>query len=238
MFKKTFFVLGIIFSCMYATVFAASNIVINDVETKDVKNLIIEKLALSGANVIVEQASDNNLVLLTTRTENAGLFGQYTWSYENRMGFAFVQKDKDVILSYSERCTIHAPNGETTVRPVGTANTELPILQDIKGYFNGKYIFGYDYSNKKENGGFPITTITPFGVFDKAGIKVGDVIISVNGVKLKKDRSSGAIDGLFIDKTRQTTQNFLVKRGEVEKTYTLTSEFVPPDFKKQSSSNP
>ena len=236
MFKKTLFIITLVFSCMYATVFAASNIVITDAETKDVKNYIIEKIALSGSNVIVEQSSENNLVLLTTRTENAGLFGQYTWSYENRLGFTFVQKDKDAILSFSERCTEHAPNGAVTIVPVGSANTEIPILQDIKGYFNVMYLFGFNYSVKKENNGFPITEITPFGVFEKAGIKVGDVIVAVNGVKLKKDRKTGAIDGLFFDKTRQTTQNLLIKRGEVEKAYIVTSEYIPPKFKKKTDS--
>lgn len=55
------------------------------------------------------------------------------------------------------------------------------------------------------------------------------------GVKLKADRSSGAIDGLIFDTNRQTTQTFLIKRGEVEKAYTLTSEFVPAGFKKKSN---
>lgn len=135
---------------MYTTVFAASNIVINDVETKEVKNYIIELMALSWSNFILEQASDNNLVLLSTSTQNAGIFGQYTWSYENRLGFAFVQKDKDVILSVSERCTTHAPNGAVTITPVGSANTELPMLQNIKGYFNGLYLFGFNSSNDKK----------------------------------------------------------------------------------------
>ncbi|SFL65957.1 PDZ domain-containing protein [Pelosinus propionicus] len=232
MFRKALIILGIVFSCMYTTVFAASHVVINDVETKEVKNYIIEKLALSGSNWIIEQASDNNLVLLATRTQNAGLFGQYTWSYENRLGFAFVQKDKDVILSVSETCTSHAPNGATTITPVGTANTEIPYLQNVKGYFNGMYLFGFNCSSKKENGGFPITDISPFGAFEKEGIRIGDVLIAVNDVKLKKARNSDAIDGLFFDKTRQTTLKFLIKRGEVEKIHSITSEYMPPEFKK------
>jgi len=218
---------------MYATAYAASYIVINDVETKDVKNYILEKIALGGSNCIVEQASDNNIVLLMTRTEKTGLFRQYIWSLENRLGFTLVQKDNDVILSVSETCTSHGPDGETAVAPVGSANTELPILQDIKGYFNGTYLFGFTCSTKKENGGFPITEIVPFGAFEKAGIKVGDMVIAVNGVKLKRDKQSNTINGLFFDKTRQTTQTFLIKRGDVEKTYTLTSEYISPQFKKK-----
>lgn len=120
---------------MYASVFAASNIVINDVKTSDVKNFIIEKIALSRSNCIIEQSSENNLVLLNTHTENAGLLGQYTWLYENRLGFVFVQKDNDAILSISETCTTHAPNGAVTVQPVGTSNTELPMLQKNKRIF-------------------------------------------------------------------------------------------------------
>lgn len=232
MLKKIPIILCVIFSFMYSTVFASSYVVINEVETKDVKNYILEKIALGGANCIVEQSSDSNIVLLMTSTKRSGIFGQYTWSYENRLGFTFVQKDKDVILSVSERCTSHGPDGETSITPVGSADTELPILQDIKGYFNGIYVFGFRNNLNKEDGGFPIAEITPFGVFEKAGIKVGDIIIAVNGEKLKKDKKNNAIIGLFFDKTRPTTQTFKIKRGDVEKTYTLTSEFIPPQFKK------
>ncbi|WP_110952997.1 PDZ domain-containing protein [Anaerosinus massiliensis] len=234
MLKRTLSILCIVFSCMYATVFASSNIVINDVEAKDVKNFIMERIALSNSNAIIEQSSDNNLVLLNTHTENAGLFGQYTWSYENRLGFVFIQKDRDVIVSISETCTTHAPNGAITVQPVGVANTQLPMLQKIKGYFNGIYLLGFDVNRDKKDGGFAITSIEPFGVFENAGIKVGDIIMKVNDVKLKKDRNSGAIDQLLFDTTRPTTQTFLIKRGDVEKLYTLTSVFSPPQFKKET----
>jgi len=232
MLKRILLIVSFVFSAMCSTVFAASNIVINNVEIKDVKNYIIETIALSKQNLILENASDNNIVLLSTRTKNLGLFGQYTWSYENRLGFVFVQKDKDVILSFSETCTSHAPNGAVYVQPVGSANTEIPFLQKIKGHFNGMYVFGFDTSSDKKDGGYPIKSIVPLSAFDKAGLKVGDIIIKVNNVKLKADRNSGAIDGLFFDKTRLTTQIFLVKRNEIEKTFTVTSEYEPPQFKK------
>lgn len=102
----------------------------------------------------------------------------------------------------------------------------------IKGYFNGIYLLGFDVSRDKQNGGYAITEIEPFGAFENAGIKVGDIIIKVNDVKLKKDRNSGAIDQLIFDTTRPTTQSILIKRGDVEKLYTLTSTFREPQFKK------
>ena len=57
--------------------------------------------------------------------------------------------------------------------------------------------------------------------------------MKVNDVKLKADRNSGAIDGLIFDKTRVTTQKFLIVRNEVEKTFTVTSEYEPPQFVKK-----
>ena len=231
--KRILLMLSFVFSFMCSTVFAASNIVINDVETKNVKDYIIEKMALSNQNLIIEHTSDNNILLLGTHTENLGLFGQFTWSYENRLGFTFLQKGKDVILSYSETCTSHAPNGAVSIQPVGSANTEIPVLQNIKGYFNGMYLFGFLTSSKKKDGGYPITNIVPLSAFDRAGIKIGDIIMKVNDVKLKADRNSGAIDGLIFDKTRVTTQKFLIVRNEVEKTFTVTSEYEPPQFVKK-----
>ena len=213
-----------------SSAFAAANIVINNVETKDVKNYIIQRIALSNQNLIQEQSSENNMVFLSTRTQNTGWSGQNTWTYENRLGFLFVQKDKDVILSYSETCTSHAPNGAVYFQAVGSANRDLPFLQKMKGHFNGMYIFGFDFSYDKKDGGYPIKNIIPLCAFDKAGLKDGDVIISVNNVKLKLDKNSGAMDGLVFDTTRETTQTFLVKRKEVQKTFTVKSEYEPPHF--------
>ena len=157
-FKKILIIFSFLF-IMHTTVLAASNIIINDVETKDVKNYILERVVMNNSNLIIEQVSDNHIVLLGTRTETSGLFGQYTYTYENRLGFAFIQKGNDVLLSYSETCTSHAPNGEVTVSPVGTPTSELPFLQNIKGYFNGMYTFGFAYSVEKSKGGIPVIEV-------------------------------------------------------------------------------
>lgn len=230
---KRIFLLVLVFMMFCSTSLASSSIVINDITKKEVADTIVELFLTQHQNVIVESTSDYGVTFLGTRTETSGLFGQYIFTYENRLNCSFLQQGENVLLSVSETCTTTDGYGQRITRPVGTAVTELPMLQRFKGYFNGLYLFGFSNNTKLKDGGLEIVDISPNSPMDKAGVKKGDIITIVNGEKVKSQKEK-YLNGAYIDFSREQTLRLTIKRGKEELNLTVTSEYNPPQYIKKA----
>lgn len=122
----------------------------------------------------------------------------------------------------------------TQLHPLTKEDVELVVERDgeiktfnINPYYKA-FLFGFSYStNKKESA--QISGITEGGAFEKAGIKGGDVIKSVNGEEIANAGELGDVmnkvnqDGKevrFVVERSGSEQEFLVKPTAFE-TYTL-----------------
>lgn len=229
---KRILLLVLIFMMFGTTCLASSSIVINDVTKKEVADTIVELFLTQHQNIIVESTSDYGVTFLFTRTETSGLFNQFVFTYENRLNFSFIQQENNILVSTSETCTSTDEYGRRITRPVGTAVTELPMLQKLKGYFNGIYLFGFSINSKIKNGGIEVIEIIPNSPMDKSGVKNGDIITMVNGEKVKSQKEK-YLNGAYIDSTREQILNLTIKRGKEEIKTTVTSEYNPPKYNKK-----
>jgi S1-C subfamily serine protease len=115
------------------------------------------------------------------------------------------------------------------------ANIIFPMfLNAIKAYFNGHYWFGYDMSKKAE-GGYMIDEIYPGMPFDKAGIKIGDIILTINGQEVKNVVEKKIKAVRFTDIFSPDPVNFVIKQNGVEKHYTIVPAFKEADYKPVST---
>ena len=80
---------------------------------------------------------------------------------------------------------------------------------------------------RKQDGGFVIDAVTPGYPMEEAGIKKGDVIITINGVKVTKDKRLWKYG--FHDRFLPGAATFVIKRNGKEKTYVVTPRLCKSD---------
>ena len=223
------FLMVFLFLMMFCSeVLASASIVINNVKTQPV----MDKVLFNGTRDIstsrVETINPYSLVLLSTDSVSIGLFG--TGTREIRMIFNFVPNGNDVLVSLSETCTIIRPNGMRESDQVGDYMTHYTYLREIKNYFNGRYLFGYDILDKKAGEGYLIGAITPGSAFDEAGIKAGDIMISINDVMVRKEKQKYLNGMMFEDSDRTKPVKFVIIQAGQEKVFNITAKFYPGEY--------
>lgn len=82
------------------------------------------------------------------------------------------------------------------------------------------YLFGFSYSQEEVNKA-ELLGISEGGAFEKAGLKEGDVVLSVNG---KKIANSGELNTVMNEVKTGADVEFLVDRDGKEKEFTVTPE--------------
>ena len=227
-FTKCLIAVSIIGAPIYAS--AMSSVLIKNATPLQVRNFIISGISKTHTNATVENVSDNSLTILLTRMHQVGLFGQMLASTENRATFTFLpQDDGSTQVTFNEVATAYNPmTGGQLSRPVGTAQSELATLNNIKIEFDGGYRFGYDVDNKKHKGGYPISAVILGSPADAAGLKVGQILLKVNGEKIKYDKVNDIfnfVSGIDYPKTDVLT---VMDSSGAQRDISITSWFMDP----------
>ena len=223
------FLLVFLFLMMFCSeVLASASIVINNVKTQPVIDKVLFNVTRDIPTSRVETINPYSLVLLSSDSVSIGLFGSGT--RENRMIFNFVPNGNDILLSLSETCTIIRPNGMRESDQVGDYMTHYTYLREIKRYFNGKYLFGYDTTDKKSGEGYVIGEITKDSAFEEAGIKAGDVMLSINDVMVRKEKQK-YLNGMMLEESDRTKPaKFVIMQAGKEKVFNITAKFYPGEY--------
>ena len=223
------FLLVFLFLMMFCSeVLASASIVINNVKTQPVMDKVLFNVTRDIPTSRVETINPYSLVLLSSDSVSIGLFG--TGIRENRMIFNFVPNGNDILVSLSETCTIIRPNGMRESDQVGDYITHYTYLREIKRYFNGRYMFGYDNIDKKAGEGYLIGAITPGSAFDEAGIKAGDIMISINDVMVRKEKQKYLNGMMLEDSDRTKPAKFVIMQAGKEKVFNITAKFYPGEY--------
>lgn len=172
-------------------IYAISSVSIKNATPEEIRAFLLKNTANMSANYTVANNSENNLTFIGTSVHNTGLFGQYSVSQENTVDFNYMaQDDGTTLLTYNESATVYNPiNGARFSQPIGTKQTELNALNQIKAYFDGIYKLGIDIIPKKQKGGFPLTDVDLEGPAYAAGLRDGDILLKVNGNKIAYDKN-------------------------------------------------
>ena len=206
--------------CFSPEASANSSVVINNTAPKTVLDYIVGTWASGQQNFRIESANEYGMTIIVTR-EYTQLFNTNTQI--NRKNYTAVSNGNDVILSLNETYSSMQPGGVKN-QPYGP-DGELYQLHGIKEYFNGRYNYGFS-TGQKAKGGFTVTEVIDGGPAAVAGIKTGDILTAVNGIKIGWDNQKYRL-GLLPDRFDPGPTKFLVIQDGHEKEFILTPKFRP-----------
>ncbi len=96
----------------------------------------------------------------------------------------------------------------------------------IKALSTGHYFFGFTRKDHPE--WLLITEIEPESPFEKKGIKVGDILISINGYQAKVYETE-LYTKKILDPFSPDAKDFVIKHNGESKKYTIKPKFVSPE---------
>ena len=145
---KKIFILALLLLTLCCHASAASSIQIDNVTRKEVNNYIVNFITASGQNYILDSATEYGLVFTATHVRE-NFLGIQVATQQSKLNFTTIQNGNNVVLSISEVATLYYNSGGVDVQPVNDPVTERSLLNMVKQYFNGRYMFGYTLSNKR-----------------------------------------------------------------------------------------
>lgn len=211
-------------ACLSSKASANASVVINGTVPKAVLDYIVGTWAQSQQNFRIESANEYGMTVIVTR-EQTQLFN--TSTLINRKNYTAVSNGNDVILSLNETYSSTQQDGLRN-QPIGS-DGELYQLHGIKEYFNGRYYYGFTTGNKAK-GGFTVAEVIEGEPAAEAGIKQGDILTAVNGIKIGGDDQKYRL-GLLPDRFDPGPTKFMVLREGKEKEFVLTPKFRPGKIK-------
>ncbi len=189
------------------------------------KGLLISPKS-SGLAPILSEDEDGISIKLINKAEGI--------SNEQSINIFFNQDGKDVLINGEATYTLRYPNG-MIVGPIRKADDENNLLlytYEVKMDLNGHYTFGFNFRENSE-GYLTITDITPGRPFSKNGIKVGDVLISINGTPVKDYTDYALILKRILDPFSSNAASFIIKHNGENKQYTMKPKYIPPKEKQK-----
>lgn len=214
----------LVFYC--PSVFANAAILIENISPKEVANQIIVGMATVYGEYVLQSQSEN-LLKFTKRNDV-----MFVGSQDDNLTYTITQQGKDTIVTLSETVQLYRENGSlyTTQNPKNDIVLN-GVLESFKSVFNGRYMFGFIIL-EKSNGGYLIQNVVPNSPFDKAGIKNGDILISINGKPTKKVPKKQVAFYPFFDKFSAEPSTFVILSNGKTKTVVVKPEYVEPTYKK------
>ena len=186
-----------------ATTVMAESVTINNATVMDVKSYILANRELRHPNSTVSlipnhgssfqmgSSSYETIVFKSTKKLRVGLFGEASVK-TNRDTYFSISTPLNrvgVKVSYFESTELYNPNkGKFDDQITSTNESEAIILNKIKLHFDGGYTDGYTLSREKGKKGYQIEKINPHGPAEKAGLKIGDVVVKINGQKVNFEK--------------------------------------------------
>ena len=242
-FKKWVLCTGLLISFSLSTAVAAS-IQINNATPMEIKSYILTNKELrhpnSTVNLIPRQGasalqmgsdSSDMIVFNSAKKLRVGLFGEASVK-TNRYTYFSISTSLNHLgseVSYYESAELYSlQKGGFGIERTSTDESERIILNTIKLYFDGGYTNGYTLSRTKGKKGYPIEKIDPNSPAEKAGLKVGDLIVKVNGQKVKfiKDTNTFNISNNIDAKENEIVT--IASNSGVEKNITLETGYWNP----------
>ena len=226
-----------------ATTAAAKTVTINNATVMDVKSYILANRELRHPNSTVSlipnhgsafqmgSSSYEMIVFKSTKKLRVGLFGEASVKTNRDTYFSISTplNREGVEVSYFESTELYNPNkGKFDDLITSTDESEAIILNKIKLHFDGGYTNGYTLSHEKGKKGYPIEKIEPHSPAEKVGLKVGDIVVKINGQKVNfnKDINTFNISN-NIDKKELETVTIISDSG-VEKDIVIESAYWNP----------
>ena len=197
--KKIFpFIFFVVF-LLSTSVASAAGIIIN-ADIPVVKANIIQFMMKKYNDAIIVADTENSI---TFNRQSIGdpLAGEYNLSYY----FTFFRSENKTILNFNGKLF----RSNVLANTSRTANQKEinNFISIIKFCCDGRYVFGFDLD------GLKVKSVTSNSLAAKAGLKVGDKIKTINGVKVKKE------DLYFIGVNNAITM--VVKRDDNEVTIVM-----------------
>ena len=198
-------------------------VVINNAKIGDVQNHIYQvmKTGLSYSEAVISE--DNEKISLKFISKENGKVSELSLS------FSANQQGKDVLLNGGAFTTTHFPDGKV-IGPTRMLDWDKKLYRmalNIKAFSTGRYSFGFTHKEDHPEGQL-ITKVEPGSPFEKKGIKVGDILISINGYKVKFYD-----DELYTKKILNPfspdARDFVIKHNGEIKQYTIKPKFVSPE---------
>jgi len=216
-----------------ATTVMAETVTINNATVMDVKSYILANRELRHPNSTVSlipnhgssfqmgSSSYETIVFKSTKKLRVGLFGEASVK-TNRDTYFSISTPLNrvgVEVSYFESTELYNPNkGKFDDQITSTDESEKIILNKIKLHFDGE----------KGKKGYPIEKINPHGPAEKAGLKIGDVVVKINGQKVnfKKDINTFNISNNIGKKEIETVT--IITDSGLEKDIVIETAFWNP----------
>lgn len=210
-----------------SSAFANAVIVINDIPAKVIRNQIIVGMAANQGQYILEDQTENILKFVCTKDVNNLLFMGFT---KDTVTYTITPSGKNTVVSLSENVLIYRSNGALYSSQVPNNQAFLnKLLIELKSYYNGSYRFGFDLTEKYKDG-YKIK-VFPNSACEEAGLKTGDVVLSVNNILTKKIPKKDMNNVYFVDMFNSTPATFVILKDGVKKTLTITPKFFAPLYK-------
>ena len=202
-------------------------VVINNVKREDVQKEFYQEFKkvltkLPEDNTAISE--DNQKIFLKSFIKQNGI------SNEEYFTILTAQQGKNVIVKGESTATLQYPDGKI-VGPTRNLKGEVflfALTSNIKKKINGYYRFGFSYDNNTD-GYYVITEVASGHPFEKKGIKVGDILISVNGNQLKGLSKMELYARKILDPFSPDERIFEIKHNGETKQYTIKPKFVTPE---------
>lgn len=221
------FLLAIFISLSICSSAFAAAIMINNVPAKTVRDQIIIYMATSQGQFALHDQTENMLKFVLTKDVNNLLFIGYA---NDIVTYTITPSGNNTVVSLSENVLIYRANGTLFSSQVPNNGSFLNrILIELKSYYNGSYRFGYDLTEKYKDG-YKIV-VFPDGACEKAGLKTGDVLLTINDTLLKKIPKKDIHSAALVDMFSGKPATFVILRDGVKKTFVITPGFIEPQYK-------
>lgn len=221
--KKTILVICILLISSLSL--AASSVRIEDTTKKDLVNVLIQDWNEKGFSLL---SNTENIIIFRKPSPDGKFMDLYGIDSELQVAFKIVQIDKGVEVSVEAEAVTFPGKAIQLGWP-----QDMPELQryliDLKNGFNG-YI-GYGLGFVQNGNDWVVEYLMPGGAGEKAGVKVGDIILSANG-KMIQGMNINEINNIFLNGGEGAKLELVLKKADSKEVkVTLTKTKIPPRYK-------